>query len=154
MVVDVLCVCRRPPAWVRETCADYAKRVARSDELRFRFLNAGPDGVDSMVRRRDEGARIGKALRAGSHLVALDERGDALTSMEFATRFGRWRERHDHLTLVIGGADGLDAQILNSAAERWSLSRLTLPHLLVQVVVAEQIYRAASILAGHPYHRL
>ena len=153
MVVDVLCVCRRPPAWVAETCADYAKRLARSDELRFRYLNPGRDGVDSAVRRRDEGARIGKALQAGTHLVALDERGDELTSIEFATRFGSWRERHGHVTLAIGGADGFDAQVLNAAAERWSLSRLTLPHLLVQVVVAEQIYRAASILAGHPYHR-
>lgn len=153
MVVDVLCVCRRPPAWVTETCADYAKRLARSDELRFRYLNPGLDGVDSAVRRRDEGVRIGKALKAGTHLVALDERGVELTSTEFAARFGGWRERHAHVTLAIGGADGLDAQVLSTAAERWSLSRLTLPHLLVQVVVAEQIYRAASILAGHPYHR-
>ena len=63
MVVDVLCVCRRPPAWVTETCADYAKRLARSDELRFRYLNPGLDGVDSAVRRRDEGVRISKALQ-------------------------------------------------------------------------------------------
>lgn len=73
--------------------ADYRKRLARSDELGFRYLNPGPDGVDSVVRRRDEGARIVKALKAGTHLVALDERGDELTSVELATRFGRWRER-------------------------------------------------------------
>lgn len=153
MVVDVLCVCRRPPAWVTEACADYAKRLARSDELRFRYLNPGPDGADSAVRRREEAARIMKALKAGTHLVALDERGDEPTSVELAGRLGAWRERHAHVTLAIGGADGLDAPVLTAAAERWSLSRLTLPHLLVQVLVAEQIYRAASILAGHPYHR-
>ncbi len=153
MVVDVLCVCRRPPAWVADTCADYAKRLARSDELHFRYLNPGPDGADRAVRRRDEGARIMKALKAGTHLVALDERGDEPSSVELAARFGVWRERHAHLSLVVGGADGFDTLLLATAAERWSLSRLTLPHLLVQVVVAEQIYRAVSILAGHPYHR-
>ncbi len=153
MVVDVLCVCRRPPAWVVESCADYTKRLARTDQVHFRYLNPGPDGVDSAVRRREEGARMHKALKAGTHLVALDERGDELSSVELATRFGGWRERHAHLTLAIGCADGFDAALLAAAAERWSLSRLTLPHLLVQVVVAEQLYRAASILAGHPYHR-
>ena len=153
MIVEVLCVCRRPPAWVAAVCADYAKRLARGDALRFRFLKPGPDAADNVVRRRCEGADILNALKAGSYLVALDERGDELNSVELAARFGVWRERHAHLSLVIGGADGFDAAVLAAAAERWSLSRLTLPHLLVQVVVAEQIYRAASILAGHPYHR-
>ena len=153
MVVDVLCVCRRPPAWVVETCADYGKRLGRQVELRFRYLNPGPDGADSAVRRRDEAQRLRKALVAGTHLVTLDERGEEWTSVEFATRFSRWREHHPHLTLAVGGADGFDADFLAGAAERWSLSRLTLPHLFVQVVVAEQLFRAASILAGHPYHR-
>ena len=146
-------MCRRPPAWVTYACADYAKRMARSDQLRFRFLNPGQDGADSVVRRRDEGTRIIKALQAGSHVVVLDERGDERSSIEFAARYGAWREHHARLSLVIGGADGFDPSVLAAAAERWSLSRLTLPHLLVQVVVAEQLYRAASILAGHPYHR-
>ena len=153
MIVDVLCVCRRPPAWVTEVCADYAKRLSRSDELRFRYLSPGPDGVASLVRRRDESTRIKKALKAGSYVVTLDEGGDELSSVELATRFAVWRERHAHLSLVIGGADGFDPRVLAAANECWSLSRLTLPHLLVQVVVAEQLYRAASILAGHPYHR-
>ncbi len=153
MIVDVLCVCRRPPSWVADVCADYAKRLSRSDELRFRYLSPGPDGVDSHVRRRDESSRINKALKAGSYLVTLDERGNELSSVELATRYSAWRERHAHLSMVIGGADGFDPGVLAAADERWSLSRLTLPHLLVQVVVAEQLYRAASILAGHPYHR-
>ena len=153
MIVDVLCVCRPPPVWVTQACADYAKRLSRSDELRFRYLNPGPDGADSVVRRRDEGRRLTKALKAGSYLIALDERGEELSSVELAARFGAWRGRHAHLSLMIGGADGFDPPVLAAAAEHWSLSRLTLPHLLVQVVMAEQIYRAASILAGHPYHR-
>ena len=153
MVVDVLCVCRRPPAWVSELCADYTRRLKRSDELNFRYLNPGADGVDRAVRRRDEGARIKAALKTGTHFVALDERGEHWSSVELAQRLGQWRERHKHLTLAIGGADGFDTQLVDGAAERWSLSRLTLPHLFVQVVIAEQLYRAASILAGHPYHR-
>ena len=153
MVVDVLCVCRRPPAWVAAASADYVKRLARQVELKFSYLNPGPDGADSAVRRRDEAARLGKAMKTGTHLVALDERGAQHSSTELAARLGVWRERHHHVTLAIGGADGFDLTWLAQAAESWSLSRLTLPHLLVQVVVAEQIYRAASILADHPYHR-
>lgn len=153
MMVEVLCVCRRPPVWVSDVCADYTKRLKRTDELGFRYLTPGADGVDSAVRRRDEGTRIKAALKTGTHLVALDERGEAWSSVELAQRLSHWRERHKHVTLAVGGADGFDADLLQSAAERWSLSRLTLPHLFVQVVVAEQIYRAASILAGHPYHR-
>lgn len=153
MLVEVLGVCRRPPAWVSETCADYARRLGRQLELRFRFINPGQDGVDSATRRRDEAQRLRKALAADTFVVALDERGEEWTSVEFARRVGAWRERHAHLSLVIGGADGFDAEFLAAAHARWSLSRLTLPHLFVQVLVAEQLYRATSILAGHPYHR-
>ena len=85
--------------------------------------------------------------------MALDVTGDALSSPELAGWLGEWRTRHTDVTLLIGGADGLDTGLRERAAQRWSLSRLTLPHLLVQIIVAEQIYRAWSILEGHPYHR-
>ena len=153
MLLEVLGVCRRPPAWVTETCADYAKRLGRQLELRFRFITPGQDGIDSAIRRRDEAQRLRKALAADTHVVALDERGEEWTSVEFARRVAEWRERHAHLSFVIGGADGFDADFLAATQTSWSLSRLTLPHLFVQVLVAEQLYRAVSIAAGHPYHR-
>lgn len=153
MQVEIVSVCRRPPAWVSAATGDYAKRLARHLELRQRHVAPGPDTVGPAVRRRDEAQRVAKILRPATHLVALDLGGEALSSPDLATWLGDWRTRHDQVTLLIGGADGLDAGLLERAAQRWSLSRLTLPHLLVQVIVAEQIYRAWSILEGHPYHR-
>ena len=153
MIVDVLCVCRRPPAWVTSATADYAKRLARHIELRFRYFAPGPDSAGPTARKREEAQRLLKALQLGTHLVALDEHGSEQTSVGFAQRLADWRARSDHVSLAIGGADGLDSTLLAAAAERWSLSQLTLPHLLVQIMVAEQLYRAWSILEGHPYHR-
>ena len=153
MMVEVLCVCRRPPAWVTDATADYAQRLGRHIGLKFRYLAPEREGAAGAMRCRDEGQRVLKSLRAGTHLVALDERGDEHTSAGLASALARWRERFAHVTFAIGGADGFDSAVLEQASERWSLSRLTLPHLLVQIVVAEQIYRAWSILEGHPYHR-
>lgn len=153
MIVEVLCVCRRPPAWVTAATADYGKRLPRNLDLRFRYLAPGHDGVSSTARKHDEAVRVRKAVTSASHVVAVDERGTEYSSSAFAERVADWRARTAHVSLIIGGADGLDAALLVEAAERWSLSQLTLPHLLVQVVLAEQIYRACSILDGHPYHR-
>ena len=153
MEVELLCVCRRPPAWVTTASADYARRLLRHIDLSFRYVTPGHDGATAAARRRDEAQRVRKALPRTTHLVALDERGQQCSSAELARWLGEWRERHDHVTLLIGGPDGLDAELLELAASRWSLSRLTLPHLLVQVLVAEQIYRAWTIIDGHPYHR-
>jgi 23S rRNA (pseudouridine1915-N3)-methyltransferase len=153
MVVELLSVCRRPPAWVAAATADYARRLAPAIALRFRQIAPGPDSATSAVRRRDEARRLRAALGRASHVVALDEGGEELTSPGLASWLAAWRERTPHVTLIVGGADGLDASIQDSAAQRWSLSRLTLPHLLVQIVVAEQLYRAWTIIEHHPYHR-
>lgn len=88
-------------------------------------------------------------------MIALDERGQAMTSAEFATLLAGWRDSGTrHLNIVIGGPDGLDAEFTRAAALTLSLGRMTLPHGLARAVLAEQLYRAASILAGHPYHRV
>lgn len=153
MLLEILCVCRRPPAWVSDVTDDYAKRLARQHELRLRHVAPGPDSADAATRRRDEGQRMGKLLRADAHVVALDVGGSQPDSETLATWLDDWRARHSAVALLIGGADGLDPNLLARAAQRWSLSKLTLPHLLVQVIVAEQLYRAWTILEGHPYHR-
>jgi 23S rRNA (pseudouridine1915-N3)-methyltransferase len=151
--LDVLCVCRRPPRWVVEATADYARRLPRGIALSFDYVTPGGDGLPSVERRRDEAARVLKRLNAATPVVALDVGGDEVDSPGLARWLAEWRERHAALALVIGGADGHGDAVLERSAQRWSLSRLTLPHLLVQVVLAEQIYRAWTILEGHPYHR-
>ena len=153
MRCEVLCIARRPPAWVAEVSAEYAKRLGRAIELTFRHLAPGPDNTSVAARKRDEGQRLLKARAAGSLLVALDERGREHTSVELASRLEAWRGCGQDLCLAIGGADGHDPAVLEAATETWSLSRLTLPHQMVQAIVAEQIYRAWSMLEGHPYHR-
>ena len=153
MRLEVFGVCRRPPAWVREATLDYARRLRREFELSFAYVAPGQDRVSTPERQRDEAERLCKRMRPGSHLVVLDGTGTEGDSGEVAAWLGAWREAGRDVTLLIGGADGLAADLLARAGQRWSLSRLTLPHLLVQLLVAEQIYRAWSILSGHPYHR-
>ena len=153
MRLDVLCVCRRPPRWVSDVTAEYARRLPRGFDLAFHYLAPGSDALPSAERRRDEATRVLKRLRSGVPVVALDVGGEEVDSPGLARWLGAWRERHAELALVVGGADGHGEAVLERAATRWSLSRLTLPHLLVQVIVAEQVYRAWTILDGHPYHR-
>lgn len=153
MLIEVVCVCRRPPRWVSEVTSDYARRLPRDLRLEFTFVAPAGDSLPSAERKRDEARRIGKRVAADSAVIALDGGGEEVDSAGLAGWLEHWRAEHSRLSLVIGGADGLDAELLATARRRWSLSRLTLPHLLVQVLVAEQLYRAWSILNGHPYHR-
>lgn len=100
-----------------------------------------------------EAARLSRALPEGAAVIALDERGELATSEALATRIGEWRDTGRDLAFLIGGADGLDEAIRTRADWRLALGRLTWPHLLVRLLLAEQLYRASTILAGHPYHR-
>jgi len=153
MRIDVLCVCRRPPRWVADGVAEYAARLPRELELKFHHLAPAVDSLPVAARRREEGARLVARLKPDQALVALDVGGSAVDSETLAGWLDDWRQQHTRLALAIGGADGFDEAVRARAQRRWSLSPLTLPHLLVQVVVAEQLYRAWTILAGHPYHR-
>lgn len=153
LALDVISVCRRPPPWVTELTLDYAARLTRHLTLRFRHVAPGADSLAATERKRDEAARVAKLIAPGTHVVALEIGGTPLSSPALAEWLSGWRAEQRPVALVIGGADGLDPSLCRRAAQRWSLSNLTLPHLLVQVVVAEQVYRAWTILAGHPYHR-
>lgn len=110
---------------------------------------------DDYLARMPRGYAVESRPRApkGARLVALDERGRELTTAEFAALLGRWMREAAPIAFVIGGPDGLDAQTRQEAALLLRLSALTLPHALAQVVLAEQLYRAATLLTGHPYHR-
>lgn len=147
------------PAWVRDGLEDYRRRLPRSWPLEVveiklgRRPRGGLKGGDAARAVSEEGERSLAALRDGDRVVALDETGTAWSSRELAERLGTWDAEGRPLALVVGGPDGLDPRVRERAEAIWSLSPLTLPHGLVRVLVAEQLYRAWSLLQGHPYHR-
>ena len=153
MHIRVLCVCRQVPGWVTSAVQEYCKRLPRSFELSFSHVPPARGTVDKIKRINEEALRLKKRLSKQSPWVALDISGTALDSFSLARELQKFREEYGTLLLVIGGADGLAPELVKEATARWSLSSLTLPHALVQVVLAEQIYRAWSILERHPYNR-
>lgn len=122
---------------------------------RYRRRCPWPVAIVECQPRKGEGeaARLARALPEDAVLVALDERGELATSEALAERIGQWREQGRDLAFVIGGADGLAPDLLARADWRLAMGRLTWPHLLVRLLLVEQLYRAGTILAGHPYHR-
>ena len=153
----VIAVGHRMPAWISAGYEEYARRMPREMVLRLTEIKpeARTDDTPGGIRRalETEAKRIRAAVPAGSELIALDERGQQYTSQELADRMREWRMDGRDVAFVIGGADGLEARLKSEAAQLWALSRLTLPHGLARVLLAEQLYRAASIVQGHPYHR-
>lgn len=145
----------RMPAWADAAFAEFARRMPRELPLELKEVKAEPRNGGKPVEAllAAEAGRIRAALPARSRLVALDERGADLTTRELAERLRRWMETGDDVALVIGGPDGLAPDLKSAAAEALRLSSLTLPHALARVVLAEALYRAASLLGGHPYHR-
>jgi len=155
MKLIVAAVSARPPDWVVAGWTDYAKRMPR--ELPLELLEIKPEprttGRTAEVMMALEAARIDSQLPAGCRRVALDERGDAPTTRQLAERLTQWMASGDDVAFIVGGPDGLDPRIKKSAHETMRLSSLTLPHALVRVILAEALYRAASVIKGHPYHR-
>jgi len=154
MKLTLIAVGRRPPTWVREGFAEYARRL-RGISLELVEIDPGrrSTSADAGRAREEEAGRILKALPRGARVVLLDERGEQLDSRGLADRLRRWQESAGAAALVIGGPDGLAETLRGAADETLALSRLTLPHALARVLLAEQIYRAWTILQGHPYHR-
>ena len=149
----VVAVGHRMPAWVNAGFAEYAGRMPR--EARIELLALRPVARSAPLQRvlEAEGKRILAALPADCIRVALDERGALLGTMDLVRRIERWRQAGRDVAFIVGGADGLAEGVRKSADVAWSLSPLTLPHGLVRVMLAEQLYRAVSILHNHPYHR-
>jgi 23S rRNA (pseudouridine1915-N3)-methyltransferase len=112
----------------------------------------GRDNNSEKLRAR-EGEQMLRAVPAGDQLIALDVRGKRLSTEQLAARLGDWQMSGDSYSLLIGGPDGLSEEVLRRARQRWSLSDLTLPHPLVRILLAEQLYRAWTITVNHPYHR-
>ena len=155
MKLLVAAVSARPPDWVVAGWGEYAKRMPR--ELPLELLEIKPEprttGKTAQAMMALEAARIDAQLPAGCRRVALDERGDAPTTRQLAARLAKWMASGDDIAFIIGGPDGLDPRIKDSAHETMRISSLTLPHALVRVILAEALYRASSVLKGHPYHR-
>jgi len=155
MQIEVICVSARQPDWVRQGFEEYARRLSGPVTLGLTEIPLPKRGRAADIARliTREGERMLAAIPKGAHVVALDESGLAWDTPRLAGRLDAWMTRGAPVALLIGGPDGLADACRERADETWSLSALTLPHGLVRIVVAEAIYRAHSLLRGHPYHR-
>lgn len=143
------------PGWVQQGYQEYQKRMPRDYELVLIQIPPGKRTKNSDLERivDDEGERMLTAVAEKSHVVTLDMAGKAWTTEQLAQAMLRWQENSRHVALMVGGPDGLSVRVKSQALESWSLSSMTLPHPLVRIIVAEQLYRAWTILNHHPYHR-
>ena len=155
MRIHLIAIGRRPAGWERDGYLEYARRMPPELSIELREIPPSKRTGRAAPGRRveDEGRRLLAAVPGGARVVALDERGAAWTTAALADRIERWMHEGRDLALLAGGADGLAPACIAAAEHRWSLSPLTLPHGLVRIVVAEQLYRAWTILRRHPYHR-
>lgn len=154
MKIFVVAVGQRVPDWAQTAWDDYAKRFPPEIKVELKAVKTEPRGSKTLETLfAAERERIEAAIPRGTRIVALDERGTALTTVALAAKLKTWQLEADDVALVIGGPDGLDPAFRQAAHERIRLSDLTLPHAMVRVLLVEQLYRAWSINANHPYHR-
>ena len=154
MKLLIVAVGQRVPDWAQTAWDDYAKRFPGELKVELKAGKTEPRGsktLESLYAAERE--RIEAAIPRGCRIVALDERGTNLTTMALAAKLKHWQLEADDVALVIGGPDGLDPEFKKQAHERIRLSDLTLPHAMVRVLLIEQLYRAWSVNANHPYHR-
>ena len=154
MKLVVVAVGQRVPAWAQAAWDEYAKRFPPELRVELKAVKTETRGSKALATLLGaERERIRSAIAPGCRVVALDEHGSALTTVALAQRLTQWQLGGDDVALVIGGPDGLDAEFKRAAHERIRLSDMTLPHAMVRVLLVEQLYRAWSINANHPYHR-
>jgi len=150
----IVAVGQRVPDWAQTAWDDYAKRFPFELKVELKAVKTEPRGSKTVqTLYAAERARIEAVIPKGFRIVVLDERGTSLTTVALAQKLQNWQLESDDVALVIGGPDGLDPAFKQAAHERIRLSDLTLPHAMVRVVLIEQLYRAWSINANHPYHR-
>jgi 23S rRNA (pseudouridine1915-N3)-methyltransferase len=155
MQIHLIAVGTRMPAWVTSGYEEYVRRMPHECELRLVEIPLSKRGKNrsALQNRREEGKAMLAAIPAQATVVALDVRGKAWSTETLADRLQDWLQGGRDVALLVGGPDGLDDTCLGRADLCWSLSALTLPHALVRVLLAEQLYRAWTVLQGHPYHR-
>ncbi len=155
MRLSLVAVGQRQPAWAEEACADYLKRFPPDWRVELKAVKAEPRNQGKTVEamKAAEAERLAAACPKGARRVVLDERGQRVTTQQLAERLRAWQHDGRDVVLLIGGPDGLDDTLKGGADEALRLSDLTLPHALARVLLAEALYRAWSLQAGHPYHR-
>ncbi|NNE39121.1 MAG: 23S rRNA (pseudouridine(1915)-N(3))-methyltransferase RlmH [Gammaproteobacteria bacterium] len=156
MKINLVAIGTRMPGWVSSGVSEYQKRLPTNFELivtEIPLARRSKANQDVVRLCREEGKALLNAVSGDNFLVALDVKGKNLSTEEMAEKIGEIRDNGQNIALLVGGPDGLSRECLDAANAIWSLSALTLPHTIVRIVVAEQIYRVWSVLAGHPYHR-
>ncbi|GAA4405203.1 ribosomal RNA large subunit methyltransferase H [Advenella faeciporci] len=155
MKLIVIAVGTRMPAWVETAWEDYAKRMPADCAIELKEIKPEPrtTGKTPQQMMQAEARRIESAIPASALRIALDEHGKDLTTMNLSSRLEQWRSGGQDVVFLIGGPDGLDSDLKKSCSGMIRLSSLTLPHPMVRIVLAEQLYRAWAILVNHPYHR-
>ena len=152
MKIRIVSVGNKPPKWVSESLTAYTTRIKHQCSLEWIEIKSETK-FDSIVQKKKQEASKLLNYTKDTYLIALNEDGDQYSSKKFSEKILNWMENFPSITFIIGGADGLDSSITNLSSFNLSLSKMTLPHHLVKIFLAEQIYRSLSILNNHPYHR-
>ena len=153
MKISLLTLGHKMPDWVNVAFNTYNDRLPHHLKIQIKEMPAVSRQKGLTVPQIQEAELISKQLKPDSLNIALDEGGKALKTTDVAQQLKHWQMNGQDVNIIVGGADGLDASLLKLAQQTWSLSKLTFPHQLVKVIVAEQLYRAHSLLSNHPYHR-
>ncbi|MBY4676206.1 23S rRNA (pseudouridine(1915)-N(3))-methyltransferase RlmH [Marinobacterium arenosum] len=155
MKIRLIAIGGKMPQWVTEGYNEYAKRLPPEVSLELVELPLGHrgKGADLARAKRQEGDQMLAAIPKGDRVVALEVGGKSWSTEQLAGQLESWQMDGRNVSLLVGGPDGLDGRCVAAADQKWSLSSLTLPHPLVRVLLSEQIYRACTILQGHPYHK-
>lgn len=155
MKIRLLTITHKSPSWIKEGYEEYAKRLPSAYSLELVEIPAEKRTANSDIARiiERESEKLLAATKSGNKIIALDVKGALWSTEQLATHLAQWYQEGRDIDLLVGGPDGLSSACLQKAEQKWSLSPLTFPHIIVRLIVAEQIYRAFSILQQHPYHR-
>ncbi|MCD6039556.1 MAG: rlmH [Gammaproteobacteria bacterium] len=155
MLIRLIAIGTKMPNWIKQGFADYAKRFPASCQLELVEIPAEKRTKNSVLKQliEQEGKKLIAAIKPTNHIIALEIKGQMWNTEQLAVHLKNWQAERRNIDLIIGGPNGLSQSCLQKAETQWSLSPLTLPHPLVRVLVAEQLYRAVSLLQNHPYHR-
>lgn len=155
MRLRLLAITHKAPSWIQQGYEEYAKRLPASCALELVEIPAEKRGTNADIKRLTdkEGEKMLAYIKPGNLVIALDVKGKSWSTEQLAQQLANWQEKGRDVDLLVGGPEGLAPACLQKAELSWSLSPLTFPHILVKLIVAEQIYRAWTILQNHPYHR-
>ncbi|GJM04415.1 MAG: ribosomal RNA large subunit methyltransferase H [marine bacterium B5-7] len=155
MRIDLIAVGKRMPAWIETAVKEYSKRLPKNIQFKIIEITPAIRGKNNISEnfKQQEQKKIETTLSSDSIIICLDERGKPISSQQLADQLQTWNDEQQHVSIIIGGADGLSDELKEKSNQMWSLSKMTLPHGLVRVMLIEQLYRAWTITQNHPYHR-